>query len=72
MNRKRAFALLSVGAAAYAIYRAVGLAGSAAEEAASRRRVSADMVAAALLAIGALALAFKKVGDATTKVTEAF
>lgn len=63
---------MSVGAAAYTIFKAIRLAGSAAEEVADRRQVSADMVAAALLAIGALALAFKKAGDATTKVAEAF
>jgi len=72
MDRKKAFALLSVGAAAYAVYKAVQRAGNAAEEAAGSRRLSTDVVLAGLLAIAALALAFKKVGDATSKVTEAF
>jgi hypothetical protein len=72
MNRQRALAIVSVGLAAYAVYKAVRMAETAAEEMAGRRRLSGHVVAAGLLAIGALALAFKKAGDATSKVTEAF
>ena len=72
MNRQRAMAILSVAAAAYAVYKAVSRAESAAEEMADRRRLSGHVVVAAALAVAALALAFKKANDATTKLTEAF
>jgi hypothetical protein len=72
VDRKKIFAVLSVGAAAYAVFMAFQRAGKAAEEAAGQRRLSTDVVLASVLAVAALALAFKKAGDATKKVTQAF
>jgi hypothetical protein len=72
MNRQRVFAIVSVAAAAYGVYKAVRRAESAAEEIADRRRLSGHVVVAAVLAVAAIALAFKKANDATTKVAEAF
>jgi hypothetical protein len=71
MNRQRVFALISLGAAGYALFRATQRVETAAEElehGGSKR----DVVIAVILAIAALALAFQKAKVAATKTTDAF
>ena len=71
MNKQRAFALLTLAAAGFAVYRATRRMESAAEDF-ERRGLKGDVVMSALVAIVALAFALKKTGEAASKVRETF